>query len=87
MCGHVYIFGANENTSLKLDYLAIHQVIETKVEAHIHKHLLQGNRTPTLKGLAHEIEESCTYINITQKFSTFKYPTQHPHNLKNGQPL
>jgi len=35
MCGHVYIFGANENTSLKLDYLAIHQVIETKVEAHI----------------------------------------------------
>jgi hypothetical protein len=64
MSGHVYIFGTNENTSLKLDYLAIHQFIETEVE-----------------------EESCTHINISQKFSTFKYPTQHPHNLENGRPL
>jgi hypothetical protein len=55
MYGHVYIFGTNENTSLNLDYLAIHQVYETKVEAHIHKHLFQGSRTLTLKGLAHEI--------------------------------
>ncbi len=62
------------------------KLLKLKLKHTLHKHLLQGNQTPTLKGLAHEIEESCTYINITQKFSTFKYPTQHPHNLKNGRP-
>jgi hypothetical protein len=86
ICGYVYIFETNENTSLKVDFFATHHIIEAKAKTHIHKHLLQGNWTLTMKGPTHAIKESYTHINITQKISTFKHPTQHAHNLKREWP-